>query len=151
LALLDKFVERFKEEIVDDALDQFLEVTNIRYAGNFTQKALIESALKFFVEEFRHISPAELGNPVVTWRTVFMGNRAQWEILSADVIAVLLGLDDQNLAITALNLASGPGIELFDVGQNRVIVRDRNASTPSATACFEFGQALNDEDEIVIQ
>jgi Holliday junction resolvasome RuvABC ATP-dependent DNA helicase subunit len=142
LALLDKFVERFKEEIVDDALDQFLEATNIRYAGNVTQKALIESALKFFVEEFRHISPAELGNPVVTWRTVFMGNRAQWEILSADVIAALLGLDDQNLAITALNLASGPGIELFDVGQNRVIVRDRNASTPSATACFEFGEAL---------
>jgi len=145
LVLLDAFVERFKEEIVDDALDQFLEVTNIRYAGDVTQIALIESALKFFVQEFRHISPAELGNPVVTWRTVFMGNRAQWEILSADVIAVLLGLDDQNLSIASLNLTSGPGIELFDIGENRVIVRDRNASIPSVTARFEFGQALVDQ------
>lgn len=145
LVLLDAFVERFKEEIVDDALDQFLEVTNIRFAADVTQKALIESALKFFAQEFRHISPAELGNPVVTWRTVFIGNRAQWEVLSADVIAALLGLDDRNLSITSLTLTSGPGIELFDIGENRVIVRDRNASTPSATACFEFGQALVDQ------
>ena len=118
LALLDEFVERFKEDVVDDALDDFLDVARTHYAGDQIKIANTENALKFFANQFRHISPAEAENPVRACRAVFTRSRPNWEILSADAIADLLGPDDQKPSLASF-IGSGPGINIIQVGDNR--------------------------------
>jgi holliday junction DNA helicase RuvB len=145
LALLDEFVERFKEDVVDDALEHFLDLARTHYAGDQARITNTENALKFFANEFRHLSPAEAENPVRAWRAVFTGSRANWEVLSADAVADLLGPDDQKPSISSFNITPGQGIDVIRVGDNQLLVRDRNAPSPSVTAQFEFGQTLVDQ------
>lgn len=145
LALLDEFVERFKEDVVDDALEYFLDAARTHYAGDQVTITNTENALKFFANEFRHISPAEAENSVRAWRAVFAGSRANWEILSADALAHLLGPDDQKPSIASFSITPGQGIDIIQVGDNQLLVRDRNAPSPSVTAQVEFGQALVDQ------
>lgn len=145
LPLLDRFLEVFKEETVDEATEQFQEAANTLYAADVKIKASIDAALQFFAAGFRNLSSSDLGNSVLTWRTVFAGNRSHWETLSAEVISSLIGSDNQRPSISELVLTSGSGIQLFDIGENHIIVRDRNVSTPTVTASFEFGRTLLDQ------
>jgi Holliday junction resolvasome RuvABC ATP-dependent DNA helicase subunit len=142
LSLLDAFVERFKDDVVDEAQAQLLDVAQTRYSGDVAKKAAVESALKFFSDEFRHIQPADAENPVRAWRTVFENHRPLWETLATDVLIDLLGPSNERPSFAEYILKSGPGIELFDVGENRLIVRDRNASAPAVNGEFEFKQGM---------
>lgn len=144
LARLDEFVDRFKEEVVDDALGQFLDIAQTRYANNAVSLSAVEAALKFFAIEFRHIAPVDAENPVRAWRTVFRANRAHWQTLSADVLTELLEQSDRPLAVN-YSLSSGSGVQLFLVGDNQLIVRNRNATAPAVTGTFEFNQNLIDD------
>ncbi len=141
LVLLDNFVDSFKEDGADEALAQFSDIAQTRYATDPVVRAAVESALKFFADEFRRIGPAEAENPVRAWRTVFANNRVHWETLSSDVLATLLGPEGEKPSFT-FTISDGPGVQLFTVGENEIIVRDGNAPGPGITATFQFGQAL---------
>jgi Holliday junction resolvasome RuvABC ATP-dependent DNA helicase subunit len=142
LAILERVLERFKEDVVDDAVAQLLEVAQTRYAGDVSKQTSVENALKYLAEEFRRVEPADAENAVRTWRSIFKNNRAQWEVLSAEVLSELLGPSDARPKFAEVVLSSGAGIEVFDVGENHVIVRDRNVAAPAVTATFKFGSAL---------
>jgi len=145
LALLDSFIERFKEEVVDETLDHFIEAARIRFAGDQPMITRVESALKFFANQFRDVSPADAENPVRSWRTVFQVNRDAWDTLSADVLAQLLGQGGEKPIIASCSISSGQGIQIFDVGENHIIARDRNAASHSVAVDFEFSQGLVDQ------
>jgi len=144
LGLLAEFVEKFKEEGADEALAQLLDVAHARYANSTdaAKKTSVEAAIKFFAAQFRHLDPADAENPVRAWRCVFETDRSHWDALSADVLLELLGPSDDRPTFATCVVNSGPGINVFDIGENQVIVRDRNAPSPAVTAAFEFGQAL---------
>ena len=144
LVLLDQFVEKFKEEVVDDALDHFLDLARTHYTDPAVI-AQIEAALKFFANEFRHLSPADADNPVRAWRSIFSGNRNSWEVLCTDTLADLLLPDGQRPTFADLTLSSGQGIQLNQIGDNTIILRDRNVQAPSITADFLFNQTLADQ------
>jgi len=145
LALLDTFIERFKDEVVDDALEHFIDIVKVRFPSDQPMMARLEAALNFFAAQFRQVSPADAENPVRCWRAIFENNRPQWETLSADALAQLLGRADQKPTIARYSLDAGSGIQLFNIGENQIIVRDRNAASHGLQAELEFSQALVDQ------
>jgi Holliday junction resolvasome RuvABC ATP-dependent DNA helicase subunit len=142
LILLDDFVERFKEEVADDALEEFLDAARARYAADPPMFAAVDEALKFFVNQFRRLAPADAENSVRAWWTVFRTNLTHWKTLSADVLSALLGPRGAAPSITDCAISQGPGIHMFQVGDNQLFVRDRNAAGPSVASALEFSQAL---------
>lgn len=144
LSLLDEFVETFKEDGVDSALESFRSITETRFAGDANRNP-IQSALKFFANEFRHIQPADTENPIRAWRSIFANDYAKWQTLSSDVLAALIGPDSQRPTFATLDILSGRGIELFNIGESQIIVRDRNCGAPAVSAVFEFSQSLVDK------
>ena len=145
LALLDEFIGRFQEEFVDDVLEQLLDVAGTRFAIDAAKLSSVETALRCFANEFRHIAPVDAGNPVRAWRTVFESNRGHWQALSADVLSGLLGPSDQRPSFAQYSMSDGAGIVLFQIGDNQLIVRNRNATAPAVTGTFEFSQKLVDQ------
>jgi Holliday junction resolvasome RuvABC ATP-dependent DNA helicase subunit len=139
LVILDEFIGKFLEDVADDALDQLLDIARGRYAGDAAKLAAIEDALKYFTDEFRHLSAANADTCVLAWRTVFRGSRLHWETLSTDVLASLLGTDPKGLTFgQILQFSSGPGIGLTTIGENMLIFRDRNSRNHAVMAEFLF-------------
>lgn len=141
LSLLDEFVETFKDDGADDALAFFLDVASTRFAGD-PAKPAIEAALKFFANEFRHISPADAENSVRTWRAVYTASRGHWQTISDQVLAALIGPGDQRATFAKCEIVGGNGVQLLSVGDNQIVARDGNCAAPAVNADFEFSQAL---------
>jgi Holliday junction resolvasome RuvABC ATP-dependent DNA helicase subunit len=142
LDLLDGFIDQFKEEGADAALEQFLDVAKTRFSGDVAELSAVEAAVIFFAEQFRRLAPVDTENAVRAWRCVFESNRAHWQTLSADLLANLLGPGEKQPGFARFTLSSGSGIQLFEIGENLLIVRDRNEAAPAIHSEFEFNQVL---------
>jgi Holliday junction resolvasome RuvABC ATP-dependent DNA helicase subunit len=145
LVLLDEFVERFKDDGVDEALAQFRFVAQAHYLPDPPKRAAVEGAVQFFADEFRHLQPGDAENPVRAWRSVFEKSRTNWDTLTADDLANLLGPSHQKLSFEC-SIKAGKGFQLFSIGGNQILSRDRNiGAAASVIASFQFGQALIQE------
>jgi Holliday junction resolvasome RuvABC ATP-dependent DNA helicase subunit len=142
LALLDRFVERFNDEIVDDARDHFIDIAKTRLATESGRCSRVEAAIKGLAARYRQLAPADAVNPVRAWKKLFDGERDQWAVLSADTLALLLVSEKERPTFAELELGPGNGTQLFDIGPNQIIARDRNASPVAIGAIFTFSDVL---------
>lgn len=143
VALLDQFVACFKDDVVDDVLEEFCDIAQVRYAEDLTKLNAVCSALGFFASQFRHIQPADAENSVRAWRASFEASRSHWAVLSADVLGELLKSTDGQARIQ-LTAGDGEGTKVISIGSNQVLIRSLLVATPAIGCQLEFNQILVD-------
>jgi len=145
LALADAFLKKFHEEGSEEAVAQLIAANDEVNSSDATLGAKVSAALNHFADKFRLLSPAESSTAVRAWSSVFAGHKDHWATLGVAELRKLLEKQPTRGKITINGIASGQGMDVFQVGGNYIAVRDLNVEPPAISVCFSFNTALTEQ------
>lgn len=145
LEVLDEIVEKFRSDVVDEVEEELKEIATTRFGEDPQKRDAVKLALVHLASRFRRLTPEEAENPVLAWRRLFEGARQHWSVLDSETLAKLLGPGTRAISLGEYVLESGLGLQIHSVGDNAVLTRDQNVTTPALVARFEFSAELREK------
>lgn len=145
LALEDVFLKKFHDEGSEEAVTQLLAANDEVNSSDAALRSKVSAALNHFADEFRLLSPANSSSAVRAWSSIFAGHRNHWAQLGVTELRKLFDQQPTRGKITINDIASGQGMDVFQVGGNYIAVRDLNVEPPAVSVEFSFNTALMDQ------